>query len=101
MANKYDQMAIGFANSHKKITTQVSDVVVRQFILTGWEFAVASYCKVAAEQNPRFDDDYFMHYINEILDGLRDEVTGKKLKRLTHSQLSQALIEQRKARQSA
>jgi hypothetical protein len=96
-------MAIQFAKVQSSICTNDRDVDVKASQLVGVQLAIDAFCEVAKQANANFDKEYFTTFIHEIFWGKRD-ADGKKVTKgkledfLTHSELSEALIAQRKAK---
>ena len=92
-------MAIKFADINLTILHSNVGATDKAQQLMATKKAIQGYCEVAKSFNSNFDADYFVNFIDEIFVGKRDR-NGKLIKQakgLTHSELSEALIAQRKA----
>ena len=97
----FTAMAIKFADINLTILHSDNSAMDKAQQLMATKKAIQGYCEVAKSFNSNFDVDYFVNFIDEIFMGKRDRNgklrTKAKLEDfLTHSELSEALIAQRK-----
>jgi hypothetical protein len=85
MAKKYDAIAIKFAknlvtlNNSKNQADDPSQVYYFATMMAGYWSAIYTYKRNEQEVNPRFDSERFEAFIQDIVDGKRDE-NGKLIK---------------------
>jgi len=72
-------MAIQFAQTRKTILNSGLGLVATSHMLMGYTDAVIAFCKVAKNSNSNFDHNYFLDFIDEIVEGKRDTF-GKLIK---------------------
>jgi len=72
-------MAIQFAQTKKEIINSGLGLVATSHMLMGYTDAVMAFCRVAKNSNPNFDHNYFLDFIDEIVEGKRDTF-GKLIK---------------------
>ena len=85
MAKKYDAIAIKFAknlvtlNNSKNQADEASQIYYFSTMMSGYWSAIYTYKRNEQEVNPRFDSERFEDFIQDIVDGKRDE-NGKLVK---------------------
>jgi 2',3'-cyclic-nucleotide 2'-phosphodiesterase (5'-nucleotidase family) len=85
MAKKYDAIAIKFAknlvtlNNSKNEAIDPAQVYYFATMMAGYWTAIYTYKRNEQEVNPRFDSERFEDFIQDIVDGKRDE-NGKLIK---------------------
>lgn len=99
----FNLMASQFGQQIKHINAMDYHQPIRDIAIKTVLDSIKAFCYVAITANSNFDSSRFYDFVDEIADGRRD-VNGKLVTKgkledfLTHSELSEALIAQRKAK---
>ena len=99
----FNLMAIEFGQQLAQINESKYPEQIRNIVMATALDSIKAFCYVAYSANNNFDSSRFYDFVDEVRDGRRDSsgklVTKGKLEDfLTHSELSEALIAQRKAK---